>query len=578
MIFKTEPFDHQMKAFERLKNEKYFALFMEMGLGKTKIAIDIAVHKYEKGQIETVLVIAPNMVHAQWADEQIPEHCSIPFSTFVWSASKIKRRLYASKLEDFMIDERKLRFFCINVETFSSDSVIKYIAEYVKNYETFIIIDESTRIKNPMAKRTKIISKLYKFGQRCILTGTPVTKSPFDLYAPFSFLKRNFFDCNYFIFKHRYGVMMKGINPHNGKNFHKLIDEKQFSIIRSKITNLKAEKQLQSETMDLEYILTDDDYDMISALTNVSVKNVKFIENQESFARFKRLDELKAKIEPYTFSYTKKDLRKDLLNLPEDKRVHIPEKVFTIEYVQMSKEQRKVYDELRKYLLSEYADKELSVQNKVSLTIRLRQVTGGYFPYMTEAFISDNGIRIPYMKPQSIRIGKSNIKIDRIQELIEETSGESIIIWASFRAEVESLFDELSKFYSCEKYYGKTSKNERARIKDDFQKGKFQIMIANPSTAGYGLNLQRSTLQLWFSNSFRTEDRLQGEERSPRIGSVADFVTYKDIICKNSIDEKIYKVLREGRELNDYFSTTSLRDILQEDENESFSEIERNYH
>jgi len=553
MTFKTTPYDHQLRAYEKLKNEKYFALFMEMGLGKSKVAIDIAVHKYEKGQIETVLVIAPNNVHQQWADEQIPLHCSIPYRVFVWHASKMKRRNYQAKFEEFMLDDRKLRFFMINVETFQSNSVVKYVAEYVKNFETFIIVDESTRIKTPKAKRTKTITKLNKYGQRCILSGTPVTKSPFDLYAPFNFLKDDFFGVNFFIFKHRYGVMMRGVNPHTGGRFHKLIDEKTFSIVKSRIAKLLDERKLS--TMNMDYKLTPDDYEMLAAVTSVSEKNIKFIEKRDSYTRYKRLDELKAAIEPFTFAAKKKDC------------LDLPEKIYTVEYVQMSDEQKKVYNELKKHLLAEYDNKELSVMNKVSLTMRLRQITGGYFPYKTEAFIIDGSERIPYMKNVSTQIGKSNVKIERLREIIEETAGESIIIWASFVAELEAIYSELKKDYHCELYYGRTPKQKRQEIKEDFMKGKVQILIANPSTAGYGLNLQISTLQLWFSNSYRTEDRLQAEDRSHRIGTKTN-VIYKDIICKGTIDEKVYKAIKEGRDLNDYFSQTSLREILQDDEEE----------
>jgi len=558
-------------AYEKLKNEKFFALFMEMGLGKSKVAIDIAVHKYEKGQIDAVLVIAPNMVHEQWATEQIPTHCSIPYHNFVWYASRANRRQYQFQMENFMLEERKLKFFMVNVETFQSESVIPHIIEYVKNNEVFTIVDESTRIKTPTAKRTKTVTKLNKYGQRCILSGTPVAKSPFDLYAPFNFLKNDFFGVNYFIFKHRFGVMMKGINEYTGKSYTKLIDEKKFNIVKSKVNNILAEKRMIS--MNMEEGLSSDDYEMISAITSVSEKNIKFIEKHESFTRFKRLDELKTAIDPYTFSVKKADLHEfdninyDYLNVPS--LPPFPDKVYVCEYVRMSKEQLKIYNELKKHLLAEYGGQELSVQNKVSLTIRLRQVTGGYFPYEEESEKMLNYVKVPFMKKQSLMIGKSNVKMDRIHELLEEIGDESVIIWASFVAEIEAIYAELKNNYSCELYYGKTSKKERARIKKDFMDKKFQIFIGNPSVAGFGLNLQVSTIQLWYSNSYKTEDRLQAEDRSHRIGTT-DNVLYKDIIAKGTLDEKIYKAIREGRELNDYFSQTSLEDLLtpEEEENE----------
>ena len=72
LIPKTVPFDHQVTAYNRFKDSEYFALFADMGTGKSKIAIDIGAYKYNTGQIEAMLIIAPNNVHLQWEREQFP--------------------------------------------------------------------------------------------------------------------------------------------------------------------------------------------------------------------------------------------------------------------------------------------------------------------------------------------------------------------------------------------------------------------------------------------------------------------------------------------------------------------------
>jgi SNF2 family DNA or RNA helicase len=127
------------------------------------------------------------------------------------------------------------------------------------------------------------------------------------------------------------------------------------------------------------------------------------------------------------------------------------------------------------------------------------------------------------------------------------------------------LAKELGKVYNCCVYFGEVSSEERDRIKTDFMAGKYDIFIGNTATAGFGLNLQNATLQYYFSNNFRTEDRLQSEDRSHRIG-VKEACVYKDIIMKNSIDEHVYKSIKTGRDLNDYFTNMSLKDILAEAE------------
>ena len=534
--FKTKPYHHQLKVFNRFKDSDMFALFADMGTGKTKMAIDIAAYKYIKKEINAVLVIAPNHVHAQWLNDEFPKHCPINYAPFIWNSGKNGNKLYKKMLDEFLIsDKPKLKVFTINVEAFQSKTILPIVAEYVKNHKPFIIIDESTRIKNSTALRSKMIHKLNKYGKRCILTGTPTAKSPFDLWSQFEFLKANYFQCNFMVFKHRYGVLMKGTNQISGRMYTTLIDEKTFYKIKSGLNKKTIERGGPLLPIDIE---------AFSIIFGVSEKNVRFIETQDSFKRFKRLDELKELIKPDTFSIKKSDC------------LDLPPKIYEVSYIDLTKEQRRVYNNLKTELLAEYDGKELSVINKVSLTLRLMQVCGGYFPYVEEKYGKEFVRNMP--------IGSVNPKLKRLREEIEELGEQQIIIWSVFVAELEAIRDELSKDYSTFLYYGKTLGSLRQKARKDFSENKFQLFIANPASASFGLNLQTATTQLWYSNDFKTENRLQGEDRNHRIG-IDSSRLYKDIIAKNTIDEKIYKCIREGRDLNDYFKSNSLSKIFAED-------------
>ncbi len=549
MQFKTRPYEHQQVAFDRFKDSTYFGLFMDMGVGKTKIVIDIASYRYLKGEIDALLVIAPNNVHIQWIKEQFPIHCSIPYYPFIWRSGKSGNKYYRKRLDDFLNPTEgtdRLKVFCVNVEAFQANTILKTIAEYVKNHKCLIVIDEATRIKNSGAKRSKIIHKLNKYGSRCILTGTPTAKSPFDLWSQMEFLKANYFGCTYFIFQHRYGVMMTGVNEYTGGHYQTLIDEKKYSIARSKIKKVKAERNGH---------LMPNDYEALSVILGISEKNVKYIEEHETFQRYKRLDELKDYIQGDVFAIKKEDC------------LDLPPKVYERVYVEMSKEQRRIYDQLKKQLLAQYMGKELTIFNKVALMMRLMQISGGFFPY-TEEIDS----RLPrqgtdpikkILKSRSQMIGSKNVKGVKILEELEEIDpDEQVIVWAHFRVELEYLQKELTRNgYDCRLYYGGTSQDKRQEIIDNFKQNRFKIFIGNPAVAGFGLNLQTATTQLWFSNSFRTEDRLQAEDRSHRIG-VQKTCVYKDIVCRDSVDENIYKNLQEGKNLNDYFKSSSLKELL----------------
>jgi SNF2 family DNA or RNA helicase len=540
--FKTKPYDHQWDAFVQCKDEDYFGLFADMGTGKSKMAIDIACYRYLKGDINCVLVIAPNNVHAQWIQEQFPRHCSVDYKPFLWWSGMRGRKLYEKELETFIVTDytNSLKVISVNVEAFQSNTIIGTIAEIVKNHATFIIVDEATRIKTPTARRSKVIHKLNKYGRRCILTGTPTAKSPFDLWSQFEFLKENYFGCKFFIFQHRYGVMMKGTNQYTGGHYQTLIDEKTWAIVKSKLNMIAKQRNGK---------LMPDDYETVHIITGVSEKNVRFISATDAYTRYKRLDELKEYISKNVFSIRKEDC------------LDLPPKIYESIIVDMPKEMRRIYNTLKQELLVMYEGQELSVLNKVALTTRLMQICGGFFPTTMEDS-HPNGTAFTRVKAEPI--GTKNPKMEALLNDIEETD-EQIIIWAHFVPELKAIDAELKKRgINTGLYYGGTGQIARERIIKEFKNGTIKAFIGNTATAGFGLNLQHCTLQYYFSTDFATENRLQAEDRSHRIG-VKSACVYKDIILKNSIDERIYKNTQTGRDLNDFFKAP-LHELLADEE------------
>lgn len=520
MKFKTEPYKHQKEVFDLFKDREFHALFMEMGTGKTKVAIDIASYLYLEGKIGAVLLIAPNGVHYQWYSEQLPEHSPVPYYSFLWDAKKFDRRHYQTALKTFESKDDQIKWFCANVEYFSTAMLISIFKRYLTQHKCLIVVDESTRIKNPRAKRTKTIIELSRMAHyRTILTGSPVTNSPFDLWSMFEFLKHNFWDCNYFVFMHRYGLFIKDMNRYTGKTFQRVMNEKDYEQIKRRIA--KGES-----------------IEKISLYMGVSEKNLNYLINHPSFSGYKNLEDLKQIIEPHAFYKNKADC------------LDLPPKIYEKLYVDFGKEQRKIYKDLVALLLARYRDKELTVQNKVSLTLRLLQVCGGFFPSPE------------LKKPQMI--SEKNVKIERLIEDLEEVSGEKVIIWAHFVAEIEALYDILTETFPqwrIESYYGKTDKVKRRLLIQDFQNGKIKILICNQQTASFGLNLQQSNLHYFYSNTYSLEHRLQAEDRSHRAGQKWP-VVYKDILIQNSIEEKVLHVLKNKQSLLDYFKVHSLGDLI----------------
>ena len=206
--FKTKPFDHQRKAFYMSRDKKSFALLMEQGTGKTKVIIDNAAYLYAKGEITALVVIAPNGVHRNWLKEvqtHMPDWC--PRSSFYYTSGMNKKRI-AEYDETFAV-ENALKIFTFNVEAFTSPKAIYYMQKILVANKVMLVVDESSRIKRPGAKRTKIITKFGKQADfKRIMTGTPVTKGAEDVYSQFKFLDPQILGYDsFYSFKAQYCIM-----------------------------------------------------------------------------------------------------------------------------------------------------------------------------------------------------------------------------------------------------------------------------------------------------------------------------------------------------------------------------------
>ena len=207
--FKTKPYRHQLDALEKSWNKETFAYFMEMGTGKTKVLIDNAAMLYDKGKINGILIVAPKGVIGTWYNQELPTHLAahIVSKTVLWQANINQKQ--QDKLDTLFESGEDLHILIMNVEAFSSEKGAIFAAKFLNCHKTLMAIDESTTIKNPKAKRTKNIIKLSKLSKyRRILTGSPVTKNPLDLYSQCEFLDPfllNF--ASYYSFRNRYAEM-----------------------------------------------------------------------------------------------------------------------------------------------------------------------------------------------------------------------------------------------------------------------------------------------------------------------------------------------------------------------------------
>ena len=208
--YKTKPFKHQETALKQSWASSTYALFMDMGTGKSKVLVDTIAMLYNQKAIDAVLIVAPKGVYKIWSDNEIPTHMpdTVEKTVVSWQPSHTIK--FKEQYKNLYKKDNKLKVLIMNVEAFSSAKGLQFAKKYLTffNGRALIGIDESTTIKSPTAKRTKSIIQLGKLAKyRRILTGSPITKSPLDLYTQCAFLDPKHLDqLSYYTFRNRYAV------------------------------------------------------------------------------------------------------------------------------------------------------------------------------------------------------------------------------------------------------------------------------------------------------------------------------------------------------------------------------------
>ena len=247
--FKTEPYEHQLKALGASHNKENFAFFMEMGTGKSKVLIDNIAMLHDKGKINSALVVAPKGVYRNWERQEIPTHMPehVDYSVLVWNPSSTS---FLKEYAKFLKNDDKLKIFLINIDAFSTARGTEIAKRFLVATQCLMAIDESTTVKTPTAKRTKTICKMRTLAKyRRILTGSPVTKSPLDLYTQCYFLDPELLGfASYYTFKNRYAVMVsRSVATHS---FKQIIDYQRLDELEHKL-NQFSYRVLKSECLDL---------------------------------------------------------------------------------------------------------------------------------------------------------------------------------------------------------------------------------------------------------------------------------------------------------------------------------------
>jgi SNF2 family DNA or RNA helicase len=324
--FKTQPLKHQLDCLRRFGRSEYFALNGEQGTGKTWIAINDMADLWSTHDLDTVLVFAPNGVHSNWVVKEIPQHMPewVRVRYAAWYSNPNKKEREA--LENVMksTDSSELKIIVMNWESLQHKKGVDFATKFAANSRSLMIVaDESQRVKEPSAARTKNLMKLKKYSKyRRTMSGTPITNGPFGAFSQYSFLDDSILGTtSYFAFKAEYAEM-----------------------------------------------LSTDSYQMQGLMRKNGLRRAPQIVQRgvDGRPKYRNLDQLQKIIEPYTFRV----LKKDCLDLPD--------KIYKCAWFDMTAEQKRVYEKVKEESRISLNGND-SVINHLTVLGKLCQITSGYY-------------------------------------------------------------------------------------------------------------------------------------------------------------------------------------------------------
>lgn len=323
---KTQGMSHQLEALRRMSGREAYALFMEQGTGKTWTLLADAERLYVAGKIDAVFVVAPKGVHLNWVNREIPEHLDAPVIARAWRSGGGKRAMAA--MEELFRprgdgDPVPLRVLSMNIDALMTKDGVAFATRFLLATRAMMIVDESSRIKNPAAGRTKAVMRLRRLAAYArIATGTPITNAPVDVFSQMEFLESGLLGTtSYRAFVAEYAELMDARHP----------------MMRQMI--LRNPRAAQAQII---------------------------ARNPDGSPRWRNLDKLQRLLEPHAFRV----LKRECLDLPE--------KIYKVQPFELSPAQRRAYEALSEDLRVQLADGTEATVSALAALVKMQQITSGF--------------------------------------------------------------------------------------------------------------------------------------------------------------------------------------------------------
>lgn len=425
-----------------------------------------------------------------------------------------------------------MKALIVSLESFQKGIIPEEVRKYIlaNNGNIFTILDESSKIKtnNPCkeskkSKRTQAILKLNKIGQRCILTGTFMSKSPVNAYDQMNFLCPGFFSESMYAFAEHYEIR-RALPSVRGARI--TITQKDYETIRKRLVRYKDNPSALSGAMD-----------SIHSFYGISKEDCIHILKNPEYSPHKNMDELWQRIGDTCMKVDRKT------------STDLPPKVYKTYDITLTKEQMKLYLQLQ----NQYCTDNIVVDNGLKLYLRFQDVCNGYEPIDHGDTIDENG-KVRHnieLKPLA-----DNPKLNMLEEVIDDIGDKQVVVWCSrtkLLYDAEAHMKELG--YTTAIYDGKIDKKLREEGYQSFSEGKTQLIFVNQASGAYGLDgLKEADYAVYLCNSYSVEQRAQSENRIYR-GEITRSKYIIDLTCKGTCEDRVTEALKQGKELLDMGTT-----------------------
>lgn len=490
------PWSHQAKLRHALADMRAAAIFWEQRVGKTRPTIENAGDLFARGEIDSMIVLAPNGVHRNWVTDELPAWADFPYEAVTWRAARAGTKTFKEEIEG-LLKTPKLAVLAINVEALPLDATKAYLARFLASRKVMAVADEAQVLKTPGARRTKVAVRVgARAAYRRILSGTPNPESPFELYSQFGFLDPAILGfSNYHAFCRRHAEFETGYGAHGSYQ--------------------------------------------------------KVVTNDDGTKAYRRLDELERKIAPHTFR-----LRRDQCgDLPP---VTFQKRYFQLAKAQLDAIQGIKDEHFHELASGEKVGGAVVLTRMVrmqqiasNILVPLREAQRHEECGGTGCVDCDGlGLIVPEAGPAKQLVPDDDDP--RLAALLEElrTAAMPVIVWSRWTQDVERVHRKLTSMgLRGGMYYGPTPDDERDRIKRAFRARELDFMSGNHAAGGRGQDFSAALTTIFYANYFALEPRLQGQDRMINLGDPRP-KSVVDLVAEASPDEDIIPALRSKRSLS----------------------------